>query len=174
MRHRSSSRRVPLVQSAAKCSNLDWTGEAGDRIDSAPKRIANPVPILLVAVHYHQRPLPIRTLHSIRSYHFAASAILVIGLSRIDLMLSAARLHGLRVFEKEIDWTRRWHDFYTKVIFRARPGGVGEFTGQVEFKFGDGNPKNAPRRDLPQMNVNPKKAKVSGLPSPFRCRRAAA
>jgi hypothetical protein len=55
--------------------------------------------------------------------------------------------HSLHLFEKELTWTRRWHDFYTKVIFRARPGGVGEFTGQVEFKFGDGNPKNAPRRD---------------------------
>ncbi|MFI5350604.1 MAG: hypothetical protein ACHQ2Z_13740, partial [Elusimicrobiota bacterium] len=57
------------------------------------------------------------------------------------------RAHALRLFEKEVTWTRRWHDFYTKVIFRARPGGVGEFTGQVEFKFGDANPKTAPHHD---------------------------
>ena len=68
--------------------------------------------------------------------------------------------HSLHLFEKEFTWTRRWHDFYTKVIFRARPGGVGEFTGQVEFKFGDGNPKNAPRRDW-EAEWFPERAKES-------------
>ena len=58
-----------------------------------------------------------------------------------------AQAHSLRLFEKEVTWTRRWHDFYTKVIFRSRPGGVGEVTGQVEFKFGDADPKHAPRHD---------------------------
>ena len=58
-----------------------------------------------------------------------------------------SRAHSLRLFEKEVSWTRHWHDFVTKVLFRARPGGVGEVTGQVEFKFGDPDPKHAPRRD---------------------------
>jgi hypothetical protein len=57
------------------------------------------------------------------------------------------RLHSGRLFEKEVTWTRTWHDFYTKVIFRERPGGVGEVTGQVQFRFGDTNPQHAPRRD---------------------------
>ena len=58
-----------------------------------------------------------------------------------------ARAHGMRIFEKEVTWSRRWHDFFTKILFRSRPGGVGEFTGQVEFKFGDANPKTAPHHD---------------------------
>lgn len=57
------------------------------------------------------------------------------------------RAHGLRVFEKEVAWTRRWHDFYTKLGYRARPGGVGEATARVDFKFGTTNPSRAPRRD---------------------------
>lgn len=59
-----------------------------------------------------------------------------------------SRAHGARVFEKEATWSRRWHDFYTKVLFRSRPGGVGEVTGSVEFKFGDANPKTAPPHDF--------------------------
>jgi LPS-assembly protein len=57
------------------------------------------------------------------------------------------RAHGLRLFEKEVDWTKRWHDFYTKVGYRARPGGVGEVTARVDFKFGTTDPKQAPHRD---------------------------
>ena len=57
------------------------------------------------------------------------------------------RVHGLRVFEKEVDWTKRWHDFYTKLGYRARPGGVGEETVRVDFKFGTTNPSQAPHRD---------------------------
>ena len=58
-----------------------------------------------------------------------------------------SRAHGGRLFEKELTWTRRWHDFYTKVVARVRPGGVGEVTASVEFKFGTSNPKQAPRQD---------------------------
>ena len=58
-----------------------------------------------------------------------------------------ARAHSMRLFEKEVTWSQRWHDFYTKVLFRARPGGIGEITGQVEFKFGNIDPKRAPRHD---------------------------
>lgn len=58
-----------------------------------------------------------------------------------------ARLHGFRVFEKEFGWTRRWHDFYTKVSGRFRPGGVGEASIRIDLKFGTTDPKAAPRRD---------------------------
>ena len=57
------------------------------------------------------------------------------------------KVHGFRLFEKEIEWTQRWHDFYTKLGYRARPGGVGEATVRVEFKFGTTNPSQAPHRD---------------------------
>ncbi|MDX6769987.1 MAG: hypothetical protein SF051_10675 [Elusimicrobiota bacterium] len=59
----------------------------------------------------------------------------------------AGRLHGARVFEKEFGWTRRWHDFYTKVAGRFRPGGVGEASIRIDLKFGSADPKSAPRRD---------------------------
>lgn len=57
------------------------------------------------------------------------------------------RLRGLRVFEKEVGWTRRWHDFYTRVTGRFRPGGVGEASIRIDLKFGTADPKSAPRRD---------------------------
>lgn len=52
-----------------------------------------------------------------------------------------------RLFEKELAWSRRWHDFYTKIVARIRPGGVGDVTARVEFKFGTTDPRLAPRRD---------------------------
>lgn len=57
------------------------------------------------------------------------------------------RIHDFRVFEKEFGWTRRWHDFYTKVNGRFRPGGVGEASIRIDLKFGTTDPKAAPRRD---------------------------
>ncbi len=56
-------------------------------------------------------------------------------------------LHGLTVFEKEFSWTKHWHDFYTKVAGRFRPGGVGEASIRIDLKFGTFDPKNAPHRD---------------------------
>jgi len=56
-------------------------------------------------------------------------------------------LHGFRVFEKEFAWTKRWHDFHTKLSGRVRPGGVSEFSVRVDLKFGGFDPKAAPRRD---------------------------
>ncbi len=56
-------------------------------------------------------------------------------------------LHGFTLFEKEFSWTKRWHDFYTKVAGRFRPGGVGEASIRVDLKFGTFDPKNAPHRD---------------------------
>ncbi len=58
-----------------------------------------------------------------------------------------ADAHGLRVFDKEIAWTQRWHDFYTKLAARFRTGGVGEASVRVDFKFGSTDPAQAPRRD---------------------------
>ena len=58
-----------------------------------------------------------------------------------------AHAHSLRLFEKEFTWTKRWHDFYTKVIGRVRPGGVGEITGNVELRFGSADKKPIEHRD---------------------------
>lgn len=61
--------------------------------------------------------------------------------------------HGLgsaqrmRLFEKEVSWSRVWHDFQTKLLVRIRPGGVGEIRAYVQFKFGGTDPKEAQRRD---------------------------
>lgn len=74
---------------------------------------------------------------------------------RLSLILRAyaqsaggvSNLHGGRLFEKEVAWTKRWHDFYTKLGARFRPGGVGEATIRVDFKFGTTDPKQAPHRD---------------------------
>ncbi|MFI5346965.1 MAG: hypothetical protein ACHQ51_11380 [Elusimicrobiota bacterium] len=58
-----------------------------------------------------------------------------------------SRAHGAHLFEKEITWTRRWHDFYTKVIARTRPGGFGEITGTAELRFGAADGKKIEHRD---------------------------
>ena len=56
-------------------------------------------------------------------------------------------LRGFQVFEKEFSWTKRWHDFHTKIGGRFRPGGVAEASVRVDLKFGAFDPKQAPRRD---------------------------
>lgn len=71
-------------------------------------------------------------------------------------------LHGWRVFEKEFSWTKRWHDFYTKVAGRFRPGGVGEASIRVDFKFGTFDPKDAPHRDW-ETELFPERAKQDDL-----------
>ena len=35
-------------------------------------------------------------------------------------------LHGWKLFEKEVSVSKQWHDFFTRLIFRLRPGGVKE------------------------------------------------
>ena len=52
-----------------------------------------------------------------------------------------------RIFEKEFIWSNRWHDFFTKLIVRVRPRGVGEITGRIDFRFGAADPKQAKRHD---------------------------
>ncbi len=71
-------------------------------------------------------------------------------------------LHGWRVFEKEFSWTKRWHDFYTKIAGRFRPGGVGEASIRIDLKFGEIDPKNAPRRDW-ETELFPERAKQDDL-----------
>ena len=52
-----------------------------------------------------------------------------------------------RIFDKELSWTKRWHDFYTKLTGRARAGGVKELAIRIDMKFGAADPKKAQRRD---------------------------
>lgn len=58
-----------------------------------------------------------------------------------------SRLRGGQLYDKEFAWTKRWHDFYTRVAGRYRAGGVGEASVRVDFKFGKTDPRQAPRRD---------------------------
>lgn len=59
----------------------------------------------------------------------------------------AGSAQRMMLFEKEITWSRRWHDFYTKIVARVRPKGFLDVTARVEFKFGTTDPKLAPHRD---------------------------
>ena len=53
-----------------------------------------------------------------------------------------------RMFEKEISLAHAWHDFFGRLLFRFRPGGVREGTVRFELRFGKGKSKSdAPRRD---------------------------
>ena len=45
-------------------------------------------------------------------------------------------LHAFYVFDREAQIVRRWHDFYTKLACRFRPGDVQEVSVRVEMKFG--------------------------------------
>ena len=57
-------------------------------------------------------------------------------------------MHSGHLFEKQITWTQYWHDFYTKVIGRIRPGNVRELQFTAELHFGGaGKGRSAPRRD---------------------------
>lgn len=59
----------------------------------------------------------------------------------------AGGLRRGRIFDKELSWTKRWHDFYTKLSGRVRTGGVKEVAIRIDMKFGSADPKRAPRRD---------------------------
>lgn len=45
-------------------------------------------------------------------------------------------LRGYYIFDKEVSLVRRWHDFYTKLTCRFRPGNVKEASIRIEMKFG--------------------------------------
>ena len=59
----------------------------------------------------------------------------------------AGNLQRGRIFDKEVSWTKRWHDFYTKLSGRVRTGGVKEIAIRIDMKFGYADPKKAPHRD---------------------------
>ncbi len=44
-------------------------------------------------------------------------------------------LRGYYIFDKEISAIKRWHDFYTKLACRFRPGNVQEASIRIEMKF---------------------------------------
>ncbi len=45
-------------------------------------------------------------------------------------------LHAYYIFDKEVSLVKRWHDFYTKLTCRFRPGNVQEVSIRIEMKFG--------------------------------------
>lgn len=57
------------------------------------------------------------------------------------------RARSLHLFDKEIRWAQRWHDFDTKAIARVRPGNVGELAINVQFRFDASDPQRAERHD---------------------------
>jgi len=46
------------------------------------------------------------------------------------------RLSGWHLFEKELLLVKTWHDFYTRLLLRLRPGGVKEVNLRVDLRFG--------------------------------------
>lgn len=56
-------------------------------------------------------------------------------------------LSRLRLFEKELQLSRRWHDFFTRAIVRLRPGGVKEFQIRIEMILPTFDRARAARRD---------------------------
>ena len=56
--------------------------------------------------------------------------------SQVDTFGGVGGLHGYKFFEKEITVVKRWHDFFTRLGARFRPGNVQEATVRVEMKFG--------------------------------------
>ncbi|HAM34640.1 MAG TPA: hypothetical protein DEB40_02960 [Elusimicrobia bacterium] len=45
-------------------------------------------------------------------------------------------LHGFQAFEKEFSLVKQWHDFFTRLSARLRPGGVKEASVRVDLRFG--------------------------------------
>lgn len=43
--------------------------------------------------------------------------------------------HGLRLFEKELSVAKQWHDFFTRLTGRLRPGGVKEVAIRIDMKL---------------------------------------
>lgn len=59
----------------------------------------------------------------------------------------ARRLSRFHLFEKELTLAKLWHDFYTRVLVRLRPGGVKEAQIRIDLRFGGLSPQEARRRD---------------------------
>lgn len=66
----------------------------------------------------------------------------------------------VRLFEKELSLARSWHDFYTKLMFRFRPGGVKEATARIELRFGAAGRKDAPPRRDWEAEWYPERASI--------------
>lgn len=61
----------------------------------------------------------------------------VAGALRCDIRsLGGYRIGTARLFEKEVSLVKMLHDFYARVLFRVRPGGVKEVTARVEMLGG--------------------------------------
>ncbi len=58
-----------------------------------------------------------------------------------------SRLSRYRLFEKEIMWTKAWHDFNTAAMIRFRPGGVREITFRINLRLGSMAKESAQHRD---------------------------
>ena len=56
--------------------------------------------------------------------------------SQVDTPGGFGGLRGYQVFQKELTVIKHWHDFFTRVGVRFRPGNVQEGTVRVEMKFG--------------------------------------
>lgn|GEM_PF-1216197 len=61
-----------------------------------------------------------------------------------DTLGGPSRLHGLRLYEKDLAWIETWHDFITKVVGAVRPGGVGEISFAVSLRLGPSGGKTPP------------------------------
>jgi hypothetical protein len=58
-----------------------------------------------------------------------------------------SNLHGAQLFEKELSVVKVWHDFYSRLGGRLRPGGVKEITARVEMRLGTFNADRQKVRD---------------------------
>ena len=64
-----------------------------------------------------------------------------------DTLGGPGRLHGLRLYEKDIAVIKTWHDFITKVVGSVRPGGVGEISAAVSLRLGTTGGRTPPKPD---------------------------
>jgi len=64
-----------------------------------------------------------------------------------DTLGGPGRLHGLRLYEKDVAVIKTWHDFITKVVGSVRPGGVGEVSFAVSLRLGTTNGRVPPKPD---------------------------
>ena len=56
--------------------------------------------------------------------------------SQVTTPGGAGGLRQYRLFEKEFSVVKHWHDFYTRLSARFRPGNVKDVSVRVDVKFG--------------------------------------
>ena len=108
MRHEARLSRMPLILRAAERRNIDRACETVSGIRPAGKRNPHPVRSLLIAIHQHDGPLPVRTLHCIRRYQFMAGAVFHVALRGKCLMIATRRLHPVQIDELSHEKLRQW------------------------------------------------------------------